>query len=278
MSSESAVDLFMHIRATRYLSAAGLVVLLYDHVLLLADEVEYVWKARWSATKVGFLWLRYAVPASVIMHTYQIAGMGNGDLTDKVCQTLFDISLVIGQITIFIGNLLVLRHLWNLWHHKTLIVWGSLALLAATFITSLVCTGVTISNMNAALYFDKSLGLCAVSRRGQIPLLWGPGLAFEIAALVMLVYNALERPRGKHTAVTWILYRDGFAYFLILFGLRLCNLLLAIFAPVSLIFLAVFFIWCATTVTVSRFTLNQSRMEILQRSRILAGKDFIAFI
>jgi hypothetical protein len=44
------------------LPAAGYVVLLYDHLLTLDDEVKYVWSAPGTIAKVLFLTLRYMVP------------------------------------------------------------------------------------------------------------------------------------------------------------------------------------------------------------------------
>ena len=43
-------------------TAAGYVILLYDHLLTLGDEVEYVWKARGTIPKYLFLINRYTVP------------------------------------------------------------------------------------------------------------------------------------------------------------------------------------------------------------------------
>ncbi|KAF9018667.1 hypothetical protein BDZ89DRAFT_340503 [Hymenopellis radicata] len=267
MSTESAVDIFLHIRATRYLNAAGLVVLLYDHLLLLGEEVRYLWASRWTLQKALFLWIRYAVPICVIIHTHQLAGIGNSELTDKVCIIWFDFSLYLGQISVAFGNFLVLLHLWNLWDRNLRMMYATLSLFVLTFIGNMACTAVTIVSLNETIYFNRQLGLCAILDRGRTPLLWAPSIAFDIVTLVCVVYSALERPRSAQTAVTRVLYRDGILYLLLLFLLRLVNLFLSIFAPVSLIFIGVFFIWCSTTVTVTRFTLNLMRMEAREKAR-----------
>ncbi|KAG8695261.1 hypothetical protein FRC09_009269 [Ceratobasidium sp. 395] len=41
-----------HVRASRYLSAAGYVLLLYDYLLTLPDEVRLIWPTSWSLVKV----------------------------------------------------------------------------------------------------------------------------------------------------------------------------------------------------------------------------------
>lgn len=40
-------------------------------MLSFSDEVEHVWKARWSLPKTFFLFVRYAVPFALILHTYR---------------------------------------------------------------------------------------------------------------------------------------------------------------------------------------------------------------
>ncbi|KAF9009245.1 hypothetical protein BDZ89DRAFT_1143908 [Hymenopellis radicata] len=300
MSMESAVDIFLHIRATRYLNAAGLVplilafkqVLLYDHLLLLGEEVRYLWASRWTLQKALFLWIRYAVPICVIIHTHQLAGIGNSELTDKV-SALERVFIVFDPITATTAcskqfasviprtdlccvwelyatkppDLLVLLHLWNLWDRDRRMMYATLSLFVLTFIGNMACTAVTIVSLNETLHFNRQLGLCAILDRGRTPLLWAPSIAFDIVTLVCVVYSALERPRSAQTAVTRVLYRDGIVYLLLLFLLRLVNLFLSIFAPVSLIFIGVFFIWCSTTVTVTRFTLNLMRMEAREKAR-----------
>ncbi|TCD64734.1 hypothetical protein EIP91_003690 [Steccherinum ochraceum] len=50
-----------HAHYTRYFSAAGLAVLLYDHLLTLDVEIKYVWRAPPSLPKIAFLFNRYMV-------------------------------------------------------------------------------------------------------------------------------------------------------------------------------------------------------------------------
>ncbi|KAF5361498.1 hypothetical protein D9758_006155 [Tetrapyrgos nigripes] len=71
-----------HVWASRYLSIAGVTVIIYDHLLSLDQEVELIWKAPWRTPKALWLFLRYLVPCTLIVHTYQLSGLGNGGTTD----------------------------------------------------------------------------------------------------------------------------------------------------------------------------------------------------
>ncbi|KAG8797665.1 hypothetical protein FRC18_008912, partial [Serendipita sp. 400] len=45
------LDAFKKVQATRYLNGVGLVLVIYDWIILLERESRTVWKTRWSWTK-----------------------------------------------------------------------------------------------------------------------------------------------------------------------------------------------------------------------------------
>lgn len=55
---------------TRFWLAGACVVLLYDHLLTLDDEIQYVWKTKTTVPKVLFLLNRYFVPIVMIVNMY----------------------------------------------------------------------------------------------------------------------------------------------------------------------------------------------------------------
>ncbi|KAJ6604711.1 hypothetical protein DFH09DRAFT_1068265 [Mycena vulgaris] len=50
------------------------VILVYDHLLTLGDEVEYVWPAKNTIAKILFLVFRYMVPVFLTIHTILLSG------------------------------------------------------------------------------------------------------------------------------------------------------------------------------------------------------------
>ncbi|KAG7087663.1 hypothetical protein E1B28_013611 [Marasmius oreades] len=73
-----------HLRASIYVSAAGLVMLIYDHILTFSDEVELIWRARWTTPKALFLILRYFVPPTLIIHMHQFSGLSDAGVNNTV--------------------------------------------------------------------------------------------------------------------------------------------------------------------------------------------------
>ena len=59
-------------------TAAGTVVLLYDHIITLPDEYRFVWKANSSFAKYAFLLNRYVVPSVMLLVLCGKLKRGNG--------------------------------------------------------------------------------------------------------------------------------------------------------------------------------------------------------
>ncbi|KAG7447185.1 uncharacterized protein BT62DRAFT_66471 [Guyanagaster necrorhizus] len=189
--NETAAEIACHVQATRYLSGAGLVLLLYDHLLTFSAEIELIWAAHWSVPKVLFLLIRYLVPSTVIIHIHLLSGIANSHVSNTLRNLLY-----LFQISVGISNFLVLLHLWNLWERTPRFICWTLAFFVLT------------------LYFNHALRTCVMMDRARVLMLWAPCMAFEVTVLSAMVYNALSRPRCPHTAVAKVLYHDGITYFI----------------------------------------------------------------
>jgi len=259
---ESLPVIIQHVQASRYLSAAGVVILFYDHLLTLGDEVEYIWHSRWSFPKGLFLFIRYLVPIAMIINTYQMSGLSQAVLSDKFCVVWLCTAAYLGLISIAIGNFIVLLRLWVLWERNRRLMGWTIVYYVVTQVAAVACSTITLGKMIDASSFQKELHLCIISNRADFALLWAPGIFFEVMVFATACWNAVERPRDRNSPFVKAMYRDGLAYFLVLFSLRMCNLMLALFAPTTLVFLGVFFIWCSCTTTLSRLVINLRRVTV----------------
>jgi len=266
---ESLPTSISHNFATTYLTGAGLVALLYDHLLTFDDEVRYIWQAPSTPPKFFFLFVRYMVPMTLLTHTHYLSGLSRVQLSDTFCRTWLSIALVIGSLSIAISNFLILLRLWILWNrNRRYMVW-TLLCFVITQCAVIACTTITIVDLMGSLRYNSAFRLCVITHRGSIAVYWAPGMFFELVVFATTCYNVLSRPRTHLSPMIKSLYRDGFNYFIILFGLRVANLALTIAAPLSLIYLGVFVIWCATTITLSRFIFKVRRLAVEEANEIL---------
>ncbi|KAG1772077.1 hypothetical protein EDD22DRAFT_478595 [Suillus occidentalis] len=81
-------------------ATVGLVVLLWDHLLTVHDEVELVWRAQLSFPKLLFLFNRYVVPTCLIILTYATSGFSDDIVSDSVCIIPYREYLLILHLTL----------------------------------------------------------------------------------------------------------------------------------------------------------------------------------
>jgi len=65
-------------------AAAGLVMLLYDHILTLPAEITLIWKSPLSFAKYAFLLNRYLVPLALIGIAFEMCGFSGFIFADDV--------------------------------------------------------------------------------------------------------------------------------------------------------------------------------------------------
>lgn len=58
---------FELLRASAYLKASSLTVLVYDWVITFPQEVDYIWSSRWNIVKVLFLFIRYTTVIDTVL-------------------------------------------------------------------------------------------------------------------------------------------------------------------------------------------------------------------
>jgi len=267
MVSSEIIFVLRSLRLTRYLSAAGLVMLLYDHFLTLDQEVEEIWKAKWTLPKIFFLILRYLVPSLMIIETYQISGISNHEITIDFCKGWFVFSMIMAMSSITISNLLILLRLWALWgRDRKLIMWTFLGFVVVQLAALAVLVHVIVIGL-PLLYWEPKLQICGLKQRPHVEGLWIPGIAFECVVFAAAFVNGFHRPRsvGGHSLLS-ALFRDGIHYFVALFLLRLNNFFFAVLAPLPLLVCTIYLVWCCTTLTVTRFLLNIRRVASEQRN------------
>ncbi|KAJ3490880.1 hypothetical protein NLJ89_g11398 [Agrocybe chaxingu] len=66
-NNEEFAELARHLAAGKYFQLAAFVMLIYDHLLTFADEVERIWKPDFSGATVLFLINRYLTPIQFII-------------------------------------------------------------------------------------------------------------------------------------------------------------------------------------------------------------------
>lgn len=248
--------------ASKYIAAAGLVFVIYDHVISFSDEVELIWKAKWTLPKVTFLLLRYTVPCVLIVHTYKLAGLKSVHNPNSFCQAWFNITVCLGMATIAVGNFLVLLRLWVIRNRNRIFIFSTLIVFVLAHVATITCVTILLINVTPSLMFFRGLGglgMCIIARRSILGILYVPAVIFNALALAATIWNAIGRPRREGTSLMQYLRQDGFIFVLLLFLMQVINFFTTLLGPLHIIFPTIYVIWATTTVTTSWLALELRR-------------------
>lgn len=231
------------ILATRYLSVAGLVILLYDHFLLLQEEIDHIWVARTNWLRSLFFINRYTIPVFIVISNYELSGLSSGLSTD-FCRVWIGLVQFLFPVTSAITNVFVVIRVFALWDYNRLVLF----LLLSTFI-SIYVTVIGVGILGALrlaphLTYQPILNTCIADTRPILNIVtFSMPLIFDILVFAVMVANAFSRPRTRHPAIVRQLFKDGAFYFIMTFVFRLFNILLISVAPISYVQLGIFINW-----------------------------------
>ncbi|KAH8103365.1 hypothetical protein BXZ70DRAFT_1005790 [Cristinia sonorae] len=249
--------------ATRYLAAAGTVIALYDHSLTFSQEIEYIWKRpKWSASPFMYLLNRYGVEAALLYVSY-------ADFTDQ-CQHLSTCQafiLAIGTIAVLsmtLGNIYAILRIYSLWDQRKGALYALGAGFAVCYTTLFVMFALALKDLFFVAAYSPLFDTCIFGVKPKTYVgIWASMAAFDVYALCLVVFNALDRPhRGQHIQVLDDLNRDGAVSNLVLFLIRLANLIMSIKLGPADMFLGIFLIWALISVTMSRLMLRVEALRL----------------
>ncbi|KAG8907933.1 hypothetical protein FRB99_001441 [Tulasnella sp. 403] len=246
---------FTHITASRYMSVAGFAVLIHDHFLTFADEVELIWMKPFSLVSILFLFNRYLVPLIVIIDLYDKGGFAR-NLPDLFCRVWLvleaNLQVVCFGITHFLVALRV-RALWGKPFLDRLLLVGGITY----FVLTVILTNFAGVESLPTMVWNPELSLCFTNPLPWPYVVWLPALAFEIVVFGFMITKAIHHARRHVTMpVAQILYRDGILYFGIIAACSVFNILAWSVLPSTLILLAKYFSFSFVNTMSSRLVLN----------------------
>ncbi|CAE6495867.1 unnamed protein product [Rhizoctonia solani] len=182
-----------------------------------------------------------------------------GTTSTTVCRRWVPIEGYAEVASLGISNLLLLLRVHALYGRSRKVLVFLVVLYILTYISILATATLALLHMIPQLTYSPLAGICSVSEKPvTLQAVWAAPLGFEILIFAMTLHKCLEHAKTQQLQVPLLrtLYRDGFLYFLVIVVMRILNLALWIVAPVSLIYLGLYFIWALITLLISRLLLN----------------------
>ncbi|KAG8858554.1 hypothetical protein FRB96_005226 [Tulasnella sp. 330] len=273
---EASRTLLLDMAISRYFIVAGFTILIYDHFLTFSDEVRLVWKRRRNVVSWVFLVNRYFTPGMLALDLYDKLGFTtNLTLSHGAHQALYFAMIlclpafyscrtwVIGDVGL---HLLSQAAIHGLVAIRVNALWGNrpnlriFLLIAWTiyFVATMGIAMVAVFQERETFIPDPIVHSCVGEVGTFVWTVWISPLFLEGILFGMTVFK-LARHRQRWVATVplmYVLYRDGFIYFVIIALCSVFNLVVWKSFPPTMFALAKYFTLGLVNTLGSRMVLN----------------------
>ncbi|KAG2353546.1 hypothetical protein BDR07DRAFT_1432975 [Suillus spraguei] len=177
-----------------YFVVAALVAVAYDWVLTLGQEVELIWRQRWSLMTFLYLGVRYLgiIYATLVM----LNSAPTIPLTDTGCFALYAVWDLIGVVVIAMLLVIIITRLHALYHRsRKILVFLVVTSLAVTIFGGMITVMTTMYSSGEEFILSGTYQ-CWLNYAGDmlrlISLTWIFGTVWEVLALCLAVWNAVK--------------------------------------------------------------------------------------
>ncbi|KLO06239.1 hypothetical protein SCHPADRAFT_946246 [Schizopora paradoxa] len=256
LSPHEATEIAGHLMAAKMYSLASCVMLFYDIFITFGDEVEKIWKQRFTVATVLWFMNRYISPLGYIVI---IVSFHDPDWSKSRCNryVLYPEALKIVTAAA-IGVIFILR-LYSIYGRSVIILGVISCLLLAEL-------GVKIWSFTDGTSVNLPPGLvgCILTGRDnsgdRFVFTWVAELIFDTAIFVATFSRTLviykRHRRGAAIPLIKIMMRDGIIYFAVIFAANVVTVVLFLVLPDDLKAVNASFSTLITSLMVSRLILN----------------------
>lgn len=117
----------------RFVAVAVLSLTLYDFVLRLKDEIDFIWKQRISIIKLLYLWQRYAGLLGILIIT---VGILSSNMNRDFCNLWFVFITWVSTLLVISTEVAVFLWIWALYNHDRRVIKGLSLLLLADIVVA----------------------------------------------------------------------------------------------------------------------------------------------
>jgi len=206
--------------------AAG-VIIIYDHLVTLDDEIELIWHAGWSLGKILFLLNRYYALFAVVFNNYIIF---SPHLSNHLCMVWIRWQGITGIISFILGELILQLRLYALYFLNRKVLAFMSVTFAGAVIASSTLMGISLAQTRVISNMIPGLPFCVPTFTPKIFYsFWIPMLISETVLCGLALWRGIQSFRQNRTLfqsgkkMIEVLIRDSFLYFLIMFAVYLAN-------------------------------------------------------
>lgn len=253
-ASSNPVISAQRLQVVRYTQVVSMTVLITEWFLIIGEEVEYVWKAKWTYLKVFYLMSRY----SPFLDTpFTLLNYITPRIKPETCLAYYQISTVSTFVGMSISEYILLARTYALYGRSR-----KIGLILGIGIVICTMIGiVTISLFLTSLVFgplpSPEIPGCLLKQGSDIVFVnFVILLIWEFLVVVLTAYRGIKSLRGSRAPLVQTLYRDGIFFFVCLLVLSTANIVVLIVAPLEYLDLLDTLTRCLHSIICCRVLLN----------------------
>ncbi|KAA1476592.1 hypothetical protein DENSPDRAFT_874719 [Dentipellis sp. KUC8613] len=215
------------------------VLLFYDYLLTLPDEVELIWKSDWSAIKIAFLLTRYAAFGNTVVGLYRLI----------FC-------------SIALSEIILIYRTYAVWGKPKMFGYALGLLLMVAWIVEIVYMEKNIRSMESPPASTVLPGLpgCFVKKINHTLIVsWTTVLGFETIIIGLTMIKALQNLKQTSSPLLYVIFRDSALAYAALLVSSIANVLVILLAPTGSAYLLSETQHALHVVLVARIVLNIRR-------------------
>lgn len=206
---------------------ASFMVLVYDVLLTLGEEINYVWFQPWTLGSVLFMVNRYLPFIDTSMGLYlQLAVT-----TPRKCEQYYNGITWLIAIGLMVSETILLLRTWALWERqmKILLILGGLSTL--TFVPGILITHWEIKSLKFGPVPEGGVG-CNMISASKVIMVAYVLIALSETVVVVLTIIKGQQHRARASRSSWVkrVYRHGLIFYLYLLAITIANMVVPLAA------------------------------------------------
>lgn len=257
------------IQLSRWLSACGTTLAIYDWMLLLDIEVATISRSKWTLPKFLYYYIRFVTAIFMCFGAFQLTDF-RVSLSKEFCRAWVNI-VTLTMFSTFVSSawLFTLR-LIALYRRNRYLVWFMYAFFFATYAASFgTLTAALVTYHKTVAYFEILNACGATEASHTFPALFYAPAAYEVFIFALTAWRAYQDASLISGAPFMrVLYRDGVIAFLVMTGVRGWNIWIYVSQPITALSIGTNIMWALNTILMTRVYLN---LQWLAKGPTLGG-------
>ncbi|KAF9510936.1 hypothetical protein BS47DRAFT_1210509 [Hydnum rufescens UP504] len=189
--------LVRYMDASRYVTYSTYCLLIYDHLLTFADELNLVWQSRsLNLVKVLFIFNRYAVPVMLAVDVAVLSGGLPSTTLRRMCKgwTIFDVVIELASLSS--TTCITAMRVRNLWADRQDVdrflnfVW------VLQFLASVGMVMNYVAKNARTFSYEPNFNICFATVH-QAWVIWVPAMVFHAIVFIAMITKVLSTPRRE---------------------------------------------------------------------------------